>query len=444
MPTTFGIVSLGCPKNLVDAERLVAALEGAGYRHEEDLSQAEIILVNTCGFIEEARQESLETIGEMAQHKQSGSCRGLIVTGCFSQRFPQTLWKELSAVDAFLGIGGQDDIVSVCQQILNGANERPCMVHDPDSLMEETIPRRQLTLGHTAYLKIADGCDNRCAYCAIPIIRGGYRSRKLEVLEEEARKLAAQGVRELNLIAQDTTHYGTDLYGKPRLTELLDRLCEIDSLDWIRLMYTHPAHYTEELIDLVAEREKICRYLDLPLQHVCDDLLAAMNRRVTRQQIVQLLKELRARIPGLTLRTTFIVGLPGETEAHFQQLLEFVRQFPFEKLGAFSFSPESGTRAAEMPGRARKGVADRRLDQLLQLQSQISLERNHRLAGEEITVLVDADIEGEEWDCVGRSQAEAPDIDGHIYLRGQNLRPGEFVRAQVTGFSEYDLFAEII
>lgn len=444
MPPTFGIISLGCPKNLVDAERLVAALEGAGYRREDDLSQAEIILVNTCGFIEQARQESLETIGEMARHKQSGSCRGLIVTGCLSQRFPQALWKELPTVDAFLGIGGQDNIASICQQILNGTDERPLVIHDPDSLVEKTIPRHQLTLGHTAYLKIADGCDNRCAYCAIPIIRGGYRSRTLEVLEEEARELAARGVRELNLIAQDTTHYGTDLYGKPRLPELLDRLCHIDSLRWIRLMYTHPAHYTTELIDLVAEREKICKYLDLPLQHVTDDLLTAMNRRITREQIIHLLKELRARIPGLTLRTTFIVGLPGETEVHFRQLLQFVQQFPFEKLGAFSYSPEPETRAAEMPKRAPKGVADRRLDQLLQLQRQISLKRNQRLAGEEITVLVDAEIEGQEWNCVGRSQAEAPDIDGHVYLRGRDISPGEFIRAQVTGFSEYDLFAEAI
>jgi len=444
MQPTFGIISLGCPKNLVDAERLAAALEGAGYRLEDELSRAKIILVNTCGFIEQARQESLDTIGEMARLKQSGSCQGLIVTGCLSQRYPQALWKQMSMVDAFLGIGGQDDIVSVCQHILNGTKERPCVVHDPNSLVEEIIPRRQLTLRHTAYLKIADGCDNRCAYCAIPIIRGGYRSRKLEVLEEEARELAAQGVRELNLIAQDTTHYGTDLYGEPRLTKLLDRLCGIDSLRWIRLMYTHPAHYTRELINLVAEREKICKYLDLPLQHVADDLLAAMNRKVTREQIILLLKELRASIPGLTLRTTFIVGLPGETETHFRQLLEFVRQFPFEKLGAFSFSPESGTRAAEMPHRAPKGVADRRLDQLLQLQRQISLEQNQRLAGEEIMVLVDADIEDEEWDYVGRSQAEAPDIDGHVYLRGRDISPGEFIKAQVIGFSEYDLFAEAI
>jgi len=306
------------------------------------------------------------------------------------------------------------------------------------------ISRHQLTLRHTAYLKIADGCDNRCAYCAIPIIRGGYRSRKLEILEQEAREMAAGGVRELNLIAQDTTRYGTDLYGEPHLTELLDRLRHIDGLRWIRLLYTHPAHYTEDLIDLIAAQEKICKYLDIPLQHICDDLLASMNRRITRQQIVDLLEKLRVRIPGLTLRTTFIVGLPGETEGHFRQLLQFVQQSRFQKLGAFSYSPEQGTPAAQMPGRAPKGVADRRLDELLQLQSQISLERTRALAGEEITVLVDATISGDEWNFVGRTQAEAPDIDGHIYLHGRDIHPGEFVRAQVTGFSEYDLFAELI
>lgn len=444
MPTTFAIISLGCPKNLVDAERLVAALEGAGYQMELDPAQVEIVLVNTCGFIEEARQESLQTIGEMARLKQKGSCKGLVVTGCLSQRYPRSLWEQIPAVDAFLGIGGQQEIVSVCNQILDGSNERPCVVHDPETLVEETIPRHQLTLKHTAYLKIADGCDNRCAYCAIPIIRGGYRSRNLEILEQEAREMAAGGVRELNLIAQDTTHYGTDLYGEPHLTELLDRLCEIESLRWIRLLYTHPAHYTDDLIDLIAAQEKICKYLDIPLQHICDHLLAAMNRRVNREQIVDLLEKLRVRIPGLTLRTTFIVGLPGETEGHFRQLLEFVQQSRFQKLGAFSYCPEQGTPAAQMPGRAPKGVADRRLDQILQLQSQISLERNRALAGEEVDVLVDAAISGDDWNYVGRTQAEAPDIDGHIYVRGQNLQPGEFIRAQVTGFSEYDLYAQAI
>jgi ribosomal protein S12 methylthiotransferase len=444
MPPTFAIISLGCPKNLVDAERLVAALEGADYQMEVDPAQAEIVVVNTCGFIEEARQESLQTIGEMARLKQTGSCKGLVVTGCLSQRFPRSLWEHIPAVDALLGIGGQREIVSVCNQILDGSNERPCVIHNPETLVEETIPRHQLTLKHSAYLKIADGCDNRCAYCAIPIIRGGYRSRKLQVLEEEARGMAAQGVREINLIAQDSTHYGTDLYGQPHLTELLDRLCHIDDLRWIRLLYTHPAHYTEDLIDLIAAEEKICKYLDIPLQHICDDLLAAMNRRVTRQQIETLLETLRAKIPGLTLRTTFIVGLPGETEGCFRQLMEFVQRSRFQKLGAFSYSREQGTKAAQMPGRAPKGVADRRLDQLLQLQSQISLERNRALAGEEVNVLVDAAISGDDWNYVGRTQAEAPDIDGHIYVRGQNLHPGEFIRAQVTGFSEYDLYAEVI
>ena len=444
MLPTFNIISLGCPKNLVDAERLVAALEGAGYQMQQDPAQAQIILVNTCGFIEDARQESLQTIAQMARHKQTGKCHGLIVTGCLSQRYPQALRKQMPAVDAFLGIGGQDDIVSVCQKILDGPDSRPYVLHDPNSLVEEAIPRRQLTLGHSAYLKIADGCDNRCAYCAIPIIRGKFRSRKLEVIEDEAKEMAAQGVREISLIAQDTTTYGRDLYGELKLTELLDRLCQIDGLRWIRLLYTHPAHYSDELIETVARQEKICKYLDLPLQHICDDLLTAMNRRVTHQQIIDLLSDLRSKIPWLTLRTTFITGLPGETEEHFRQLMEFVGQFRFQKLGAFSYSPEQGTPAADMPHRPKKGVADRRLDQLLQLQRQISLQRNQAMAGEEITVLVDAAVSADDWNYVGRTQAEAPDIDGHIYLQGEDLHPGDFVRAQVTGFSEYDLFAEAI
>jgi ribosomal protein S12 methylthiotransferase len=443
MPITFSIISLGCPKNLVDAERLAAALERAGYRLELKPERAELILVNTCGFIEDARQESLDTISEMSRHKQTGSCRGLVVTGCLSQRYPRSLWDQMSAVDAFLGIGGQNDIVSVCDRILDGTGERPCLVRNPDTLTEETIPRRQLTLPHSAYLKIADGCDNRCSYCAIPVIRGRFRSRKMEVLLDEARRMADRGVKELNLIAQDTTFYGADLFGEPRIAELLQRLCDIDGLRWIRLLYTHPAHYDDRLIDIVAREEKICKYLDLPLQHVCDDLLTSMNRRITRARIEELIERLRSRIPKLTLRTTFIVGLPGETEEHFGQLMEFIHRHRFEKLGAFSYSPEEDTAAAGMDRRPRKGVADRRLDQLLRLQQQISLEHNRNMAGEEIEVLVDAPLNGQEWNAVGRTQAEAPEIDGVVYLRGQHVDPGDLVNAQVTGFAEYDLFAEV-
>jgi ribosomal protein S12 methylthiotransferase len=444
MPSTFTIINLGCPKNLVDAERLVAALEAAGYQMEIDPARAEIILVNTCGFIQQARHESLETIAELSRHKQTGSCRGLVVTGCLSQRYPRSLWEQMPAVDAFLGIGGQDDIVAVCDGILAGNPDRPCLVRDPDTLAEPAIPRHQLTLAHSAYLKIADGCDNRCAYCSIPMIRGRARSRPLEVLVDEARQLAARGVRELNLIAQDTTSYGRDLADRTGLSDLLDRLCQIEGLRWIRLLYTHPAHYDDQLIDTVAREEKICTYLDLPLQHICDDILKAMNRRVTRAQIERLTDRLRSAIPHLTLRTTLIVGLPGETERHFHQLMEFVHRQRFEKLGAFSYSPEEQTAAAGMPDRPKKGVADRRLDQLLRLQQQISLERNRGRAGEELEVLVDAPLADGEWSFVGRTQGEAPDIDGSVYLRGENLDPGDFVHAQVRGYSEYDLFAEAI
>jgi len=449
MPPTFTIINLGCPKNLIDAERLAAALEEAGYRLELEPEQAELILVNTCGFIEQAKQESLGTIAEMIGHKRAGRCRGLVVTGCLSQRYPRSLWEQLPEVDAFLGIGGQDEIAAVCGRILDGDDQRPCLIPDPDGLVEELIPRKRLTVSHSAYLKIADGCDNRCAYCAIPIIRGRYRSRRPEVLEEEARELADRGVRELIIIAQDTTDYGRDLDGGPGLPELLDRLCAIDGLCWIRLMYTHPAHVSDELIETVARQEKICNYLDLPLQHVCDDLLAAMNRRVTGERIEALIEKLRTKIPGLTLRTTFIVGLPGETEEHFDRLMAFVDRHRFEKLGAFSYSPEEGTPAARMPGRPKRGVADRRLDQLLRLQQQISLEHHQGLMGQELEVLVDAflpdtgtsDEAGQEWTAAGRSRGEAPDIDGMVYLAGEDLTPGRFVRAQAVAYSEYDLFA---
>jgi len=467
VPATFSIINLGCPKNLIDAERLAAALEGAGYRLELEPEQAELILVNTCGFIEQAKEESLGTIAEMIAHKRAGRCRGLVVTGCLSQRYPRSLWEQLPEVDAFLGIGGQDEIVGICNGILDGRNERPCRIPDPDGLVEERIPRTRLTLPHSAYLKIADGCDNRCAYCAIPIIRGRYRSRRPEVLEEEARELADGGVRELIIIAQDTTDYGRDLDDGRGLPELLGRLCTIDSLHWIRLMYTHPAHVGDELIEIMAREEKICNYLDLPLQHICDDLLAAMNRRVTGEQIEALIEKLRARIPDLILRTTFIVGLPGETEEHFDKLMAFIERQRFEKLGAFSYSPEEGTPAAGMPGRPRRGVADRRLDQLLRLQQKISLEHHRSMMGQELEVLVDAvlpdagpgdeapadallpdtdvpDEAGQEWPAVGRSRGEAPEIDGSVCLAGEDLTPGRFVRAQAVAYSEYDLYARVI
>ncbi len=467
MPATFSIINLGCPRNLVDAERLAAALEGAGYRLELEPEQADLILVNTCGFVEQAKQESLDTIGEMIEHRRAGRCRGLVVTGCLSQRYPRALWEQLPEVDAFLGIGGQDEIVAVCREILDGRRQRPCLVTDPDGLVEERIPRKRLTVPHSAYLKIADGCDNRCAYCAIPLIRGRYRSRRPEVLEEEARKLAGGGVRELIIIAQDITDYGRDLSGGPRLPELLGRLCAIDGLHWIRLMYTHPAHVSDELIEIMAREEKICKYLDLPLQHICDDLLEAMNRRVTGEQIEDLIDRLRSKIPGLILRTTFIVGLPGETEEHFDRLIAFIERRRFEKLGAFAYSPEEGTPAFEMPRRPKRGVADRRLDQLLLLQQQISLEHHRNLVGQELEVLVDTLLPGaaasdetradavlpqaggaegaeQEWPAVGRSQGEAPEIDGAIYLAGNDLQPGRFIRARVAAYSEYDLFARTV
>jgi ribosomal protein S12 methylthiotransferase len=449
---TFSIVNLGCPKNLIDAERLAASLEEAGHRLEPDPARAELILINTCGFIEQAKQESLDTIAEMIAHKRAGRCRGLVVTGCLSQRYPRSLWEQLPEVDAFLGIGGQGEIADICRRILDGQDERPCLIADTDGLAEEHIPRKRLTVPHSAYLKIADGCDNRCAYCAIPIIRGRYRSRRPEVLEQEARELAGRGVRELIVIAQDTTNYGRDLPGGPRLPELLDRFCAIDGLRWIRLMYTHPAHVSDELIETVAAQEGICNYLDLPLQHVSDDLLEAMNRRITGAGIEALIEKLRSSIPDITLRTTFIVGLPGETEEHFQRLLAFVERHRFEKVGVFSYSQEEGTPAAGMPGRPRRGVADRRLDELLRRQQRISLEHHQGLAGQELEVLVDAllpddgvsDEAGREWSAVGRSRREAPDIDGSVYLTGEDLTPGRFVRARVEAYSEYDLYARTI
>jgi len=442
MSPSFSIINLGCPKNLVDAERLAAALEGAGYRLEIDPARAELILVNTCGFIEQARQESLDTIAEMMQHRLAGRCRGLVVTGCLSQRYPRSLWEQLPAVDAFLGIGGQDDIVTVCGRILDGGDQRPCLVHDPDKLVEEIIPRKQLTVPHSAYLKIADGCDNRCAYCAIPLIRGPLRSRPADELLDEARYLAGSGVRELNVIAQDTTAYGTDTAGEPRLHALLRDLCAVDGLEWVRLLYAHPAHFYDELIEVLADEPKLCPYVDLPLQHVSDRLLKAMGRRVTRARIEALVEELRDAVPDVTLRTTFITGLPGESEEEFEELLDFVQEQRFDRVGCFAYSPEEDTPAAAMPDQVPTEAAEERRDLLMAAQAEIAMDLAAARVGERAHVLIEPTEAGAEDVYPARSQHEAPDVDPLIYVTSTRaLKAGDFVDVEIVGAEGYDCVA---
>lgn len=428
------LISLGCPKNLVDGEHMVGALEANGYVLAERPEQADLILVNTCGFIDPAKEESIETILEAARFKEMGTCKAVIVTGCLSQRYREELTRDLPEADAFLGLDDRDRIVETCDRILGRTSQgHPCVDH-----------RHRMTPPYMAYLRIADGCDNRCAYCTIPMIRGGYRSEPMEKLIAEARDLADQGVRELNLVAQDTTQYGWDVYGERRLPELLDRLCTIEPFKWIRLLYTHPAHLTEGVIEALARNERMCRYIDLPIQHISDVLLGRMNRRVTGQQIRRLIERLRDRIPGIAIRTSLIVGLPGETDEHFEELLEFVEETRFERLGAFTYSQEEGTPAARWENQVPEEVKQERLDRVMTLQGEISLRLNEDRIGRQVEVLVEGPDEDGVARWVGRTEWDASEIDARVLIREGDAPIGAFVEVEITDVEEYDVYGKIL
>ncbi len=437
MPVKIGFISLGCDKNRVDSEIMLGLLQRAGYVITSDMSKAEIIIINTCGFIDPAKEESIAAILEAAEYKKNGKCRHVLVAGCLAQRYGAELLQELPEVDGVMGTGALPEIVSVINRM--NAGERPMAVREPGYIYRGRVPRVQTTLRHTAYLKIAEGCDNRCSYCIIPSVRGRYRSRPLEDLLAEAQELCSRGVRELVLVAQETTRYGVDIYNKYALADLLQALAAVEGLRWIRLMYTHPASFTEELIAVLASFDKICRYIDLPLQHASDRILHLMNRRGRKKDITRLIGKLRSAIPGLTLRTTFLVGFPGETERDFIELLSFMEQVQFERVGIFGFSPEEGTPAAAMPGRVDDEVVAERMDRAMRLQQGISLARNRRLVGSEMTVLVEGwdDEEKMYW---GRTEADAPEVDGRIFFVSEKeTGAGEFVRVKVLDATEYDL-----
>lgn len=447
-----GLVSLGCPKNLVDSEGALGEIVEAGHEIETDISRADVIVVNTCGFIESAREESVGAVQEALEHKKSGTCRAVIVIGCLSQRFtPDRAGFQIppDQVDVWLGIGHSGKIGEAIERALGGEH-----LHDaacPTEQWVEPSARVQATPPWTAYVKVSDGCSNRCAYCAIPDIRGPYRSRPEELILEEAKRLADAGVREIVLIGQDLTQYGEDLpmrsaeRGVWNLAGLVEKLNGIDGLRWIRLMYCYPTKVTPELIDAIAGCEKVVKYLDLPLQHGDDDMLRAMNRRGSVSEYEQLIDRLRAKCPEIALRTTFIVGFPGETEAAFENLLGFVERISFDRVGAFVYSREEGTPAAKLSGRDSKSrpiskkIAEARLDRLMRLQQGISLERNRSFVGKTMEVLVEGKTDD---GMFGRSYRDAPEIDGLVYLPGSTAKPGEFVEATIAEATEYDLVSK--
>lgn len=433
-------VNLGCDKNRVDTETMLGLLVQAGFHITGDEREADVILVNTCAFIDAAKEESIQTILELARLKEEGRCAGLIVAGCLAQRYPQELRAEMPEIDALVGTGRVGDIVAAVRDTLAG--NAVFDIGEPGFVSSAPLPRVRTTPVHTAYLKIAEGCDNRCGYCVIPSLRGRYRSRTPGSILAEARRLAGSGVRELVLVAQDTTRYGRDLGGEVTLAGLAGRLASVEELDWIRLLYCYPTGITDALTEVIATRPSICRYLDIPMQHASDRVLKAMGRPTRRADLWRLITRLRAAIDGLALRSTFMLGFPGETERDVDELVEFLRDVRLERAGFFVFSPQEGTRAAALPGQIPERVKRRRLNRVAAVQQDLCRQRTQSLVGKRVTVMVDA-VRGDRY--VGRTEADAPDIDGRVFFRSR--RPavaGELVRVLVTGARDaYDLNGRI-
>ena len=442
MKTRVLFVSLGCDKNLVDSEVMLGLLEDGGYQIVDDETEADVIVINTCCFIHDAKEESIQTILEMAEYKKTGNLKALIVTGCLAQRYYKEIGTELPEVDAVLGTTAYDKICDVIKKTLAGKGS--VTLGDLDALPLQETRRLVTTGGHYAYLKIAEGCDKHCTYCIIPKLRGRYRSVPVERLVKEAEELAGQGVKELILVAQETTLYGKDLYGEKSLHRLLKRLCQISGLKWIRILYCYPEEIYDELIQVMKEEKKICRYLDLPIQHASDAVLKGMGRRTSKKQLKEMIRRLREEIPDITLRTTLITGFPGETKEQHRELLEFVDEMEFDRLGVFTYSPEEDTPAAEMPGQIPEEVKEERQAELMELQQEIAFARAETMEGQEILVMIEGKVADENV-YVGRTQKDAPNVDGLIFINtDREMMSGDFARVKVTGALEYDLIGELV
>jgi len=440
----YAFISLGCPKNLVDSERMLGLLRLDGYQLVPDPDGADFVVVNTCGFIEQARQESRAAIQEMLELKRQGRVRGVIVSGCLAERQKQSLLDELPEIDHLVGVFAREEITRVADRLVGNLDEqrmvfRPAPVRAlPDS------QRLRITPGHFAYLKISEGCDRLCTFCAIPNMRGKHATKPIEQVLQEAAQLAEDGVRELILVAQDTTYYGIDLYGQPRLVELLNKLEHVDGIDWIRLMYLYPMYITDRLIDTIADSEKILPYIDLPLQHINDTMLRRMARRVTRAETEDLIRRLRGRIEDLVIRTTLITGFPGETEQQFHELVEFVADQCFERLGVFTYSVEADTPAALLPGDLSTEVKLERQQRLMSQQQECAFRWNHQQLGRTVDVILDQPLEGRPDVWAGRWYADAPDVDATVYVTGQELSVGDIVPCELVASRDYDLVAAAV
>lgn len=442
MAYKVGIISLGCAKNRVDAEMLLYRIRNAGYKLCEDVAMADVAIINTCGFIESAKQESIEEILELSELKKEGKIKAIIVTGCLAERYKEEVMKEIPEADAVVGIGANDDIVKIIDEVLQGKKQQ-CF---PDKLL---LPleggRIQSTPYYYAYLKIAEGCDNHCTYCAIPMIRGKFRSRKMEDIIAEAKHLAENDVKELVVVAQDTSLYGKDIYGELMLAKLLKKLCEIDGIRWIRVLYCYPDKITDELLQVMAEEEKIVKYLDLPLQHCNGRVLKTMNRKGNKEELVKLIAKIREKVPGIVLRTTFIAGFPTETEEEFAELENFAKEVRFERVGCFAYSQEENTPAAKLEPQIPEDVKERRAEIIMENQQEIMEEFCQKLDGKTIEVLVEGYDQYAE--CFfGRSAWDAPEVDGSVFftVTGRKPAPGEFVKVKIDDFLNCDPIGEMV
>lgn len=433
------VITLGCAKNQIDSERIKAFLLDSNFDLSEDENTSDIFVLNTCGFIEEAKRESLDEIWRLIELKDK---KKLIVCGCLAQRYSKLLWEKIPEIDGILGISDISKIGFVCKEILK--NKRVKFINQPDVEKSLRVEKRILESPFFAYLRIADGCDNFCTYCSIPQIRGKYRSKPIEYVLKEAQYLTNQGIKELNLVAQDTTLYGEDIYKTKKLPKLLSLLSEKTDVEWIRLLYTHPAHYTSELIEEISKNPKVCKYLDLPFQHISDKILSKMGRKITKQKIKELIKKLKEEIPDLSLRTTFLLGFPGEKEKDFEELLEFVEKTKFDWVGAFIYSKEENTKAYDFKGQVPTKVKHERFDRLLLLQQNISFEKNKKRVGKKFKVLIGGKSKENKGHYVGRTQYQAPEVDGVVLVKGDNLKIGDFVQVKITEAQDYDLVGKVV
>ena len=441
MSVKVGMVSLGCAKNQVDAEMLLSLVVEGGYELCADPRQCQVVIINTCGFIEDAKRESIETILEFCQLKKTSGLKAVVVTGCLAERYRDDIAREIPEADVILGIGKNADIAAAIAQALKG------------NKVVESAPKHQLSLSgkrilagpkYYAYLKVADGCDNCCSYCAIPLIRGSFRSRPIEQVEQEARELIAQGVKEINLVAQDTTRYGEDLYGKLMLPELINRLCKLEGMVWLRILYCYPDRVTDELLETMAAQPKVVKYMDIPLQHADGGILSQMNRSGDRESLLKLIERVRAKIPGVVVRTTMIAGFPGETEEQFEALCDFVTKARFERLGCFAYSQEEDTPAGEMPDQLDEEIRRRRADLVMERQMQVAFEFSQSQLGRRLELLVEG-FDSDHGLYAGRSYMDAPDIDTRVYFESDaDHRPGEFVQVEITAADGYDLMGKLI